>query len=54
MILGLSFMLAVIRKLTGSVWLCVLCHAIVNSMTNFYHKNGFNDLAKHISLFKGF
>ena len=21
---------------------------------NFYHKNGFNDLAKHISLFKGF
>ena len=37
MVLGLSFMLAVIRKLTGSVWLCVLCHAIVNSMSNFYH-----------------
>ena len=35
--LVLSFMLAVIRKLTGSVWLCVLCHAIVNSMSNFYH-----------------
>ena len=37
MVLGLSFMLAVIRDLTGSVWLCVFCHAIVNSMSNFYH-----------------
>ena len=37
MVLGLSFMLAVIRDLTGSVWLCVFCHAIVNSMCNFYH-----------------
>lgn len=41
MVLGLSFMLAAIRKLTGSVWLCVLCHAIVNSMTNFYHYDFF-------------
>lgn len=37
MVLGLSFMLATIRELTGSVWLCVLCHAIVNSMGNFFH-----------------
>ena len=36
MVLGLSFILAAIRKLTGSVWLCVLCHAIVNSMNNFF------------------
>ena len=37
MVLGFSFMLGVIRKLTGSVWLCVLCHGIVNSVGNFYH-----------------
>ncbi len=37
MVLGFSFMLAAVRSLTGSVWLCVLCHGIVNSMGNFYH-----------------
>ena len=30
-------MLGVIRNLTGSVWICVLCHAIINSVGNFYH-----------------
>ncbi|MCR4787374.1 MAG: CPBP family intramembrane metalloprotease [Lachnospiraceae bacterium] len=37
MVLGLSFMMGAIRSLTGSVWLCVLCHGIVNSIGNFYH-----------------
>lgn len=37
MILGLSFILGTIRRLTGSVWLCVLCHAIFNSIGNFFH-----------------
>ena len=36
-VLGLSFMLSTIRKLTNSIWLCVLCHAIVNSLGNFFH-----------------
>ena len=30
-------MLAAIREITGSVWLCVLCHAIINSAGNFFH-----------------
>lgn len=38
-VLGLSFMLSTIRKLTNSIWLCVLCHAIVNSLGNFFHYN---------------
>ena len=37
MVLGMSFMLAAIREITGSVWLCVLCHAIINSSGNFFH-----------------
>jgi membrane protease YdiL (CAAX protease family) len=37
MVLGLSFMLGTVRKVTGSVWLCVLCHAIINSVGSFYH-----------------
>ena len=37
MVLGMSFMLATIREVTGSVWLCVLCHAIINSIGNFFH-----------------
>ncbi len=37
MVLGLSFILGTIRSLTGSVWLCVLCHSIINSIGNFYH-----------------
>lgn len=37
MVLGLCFMMGAVRNLTGSVWLCVLCHGIVNSVGNFYH-----------------
>ena len=37
MVLGMSFMLATIREVTGSVWLCILCHAIINSAGNFFH-----------------
>lgn len=36
-ILGLSFILSTIRKLTKSIWLCILCHSIVNSLGNFFH-----------------
>ncbi|MCR5097741.1 MAG: CPBP family intramembrane metalloprotease [Lachnospiraceae bacterium] len=43
MVLGLSFILGAIRNLTGSVWLCVLCHAIVNSMGSFYHYDFFGN-----------
>lgn len=35
-VLGLSFALASIRKSTGSVWLCVLLHCIVNSLSGIY------------------
>lgn len=35
-VLGLSFALASIRKITGSVWLCVLFHCIVNSLSAIY------------------
>ena len=31
-VMGLSFCLAAIRKVTNSVWLCVLCHSIVNAI----------------------
>ena len=37
MVLGMSFMLSAIREITGSVWLCILCHAIINSAGNFFH-----------------
>lgn len=37
MVLGMSFMLAAIKEITGSVWLCILCHAIINSSGNFLH-----------------
>ena len=37
MVLGMSFMLGAIKELTKSVWLCILCHAIVNSLGNFFH-----------------
>lgn len=36
-VLGLTFILSAVRKLTNSVWLCILCHSIVNSLGNFYH-----------------
>ena len=35
-VLGQSFALAGIRKVTGSVWLCVLFHCIVNSLMGIY------------------
>lgn len=38
-VLGLSFALAGIRKNTDSVWLCVLFHCIVNSLTGIYSIN---------------
>ena len=50
MILGFSFMVAIIRELTGSVWLCILCHAIVNSLGNFFHYDVYgNYLASSIT-----
>ena len=39
-VLGLSFALANIRKNTGSVWLCVLFHCIINSLSGVYIVNG--------------
>ena len=40
-VMGMSFALACIRKSTGSVWLCVLFHAIANSLSGVYliHEN---------------
>lgn len=38
-VLGLSFALSCIKKNTGSVWLCVLFHSIVNSLTGIYSVN---------------
>lgn len=38
-VLGLSFMMSTIRKLTGSVWLCALCHSMVNTLLNIYMFN---------------
>ena len=35
-VLGLSFALASVRKNTGSVWLCILFHCIVNSLLGIY------------------
>lgn len=35
-VLGLSFALASIRKITGSVWLCVFFHSIINSLSGIY------------------
>ena len=38
-VLGLSFALASVRKTSGSVWLCVLFHCIVNSLCSIYIVN---------------
>ena len=40
-VLGLSFALASIRKNTNSVWLCVLFHCIVNSLSGIYIINDY-------------
>ena len=34
--LGSSFMLACIREVIGSVWLCMLCHSIVNALPEVF------------------
>lgn len=39
-VLGLAFALASIRKTTGSVWLCVLFHSLVNSLSGIYDVKG--------------
>lgn len=38
--MGLAFALASIRKNTGSVWLCVLFHSLVNSLLGIYEVKG--------------
>ena len=38
-VLGVSFALAGIRKTSGSVWLCVLFHCIINSLLGIYIVN---------------
>lgn len=51
-VLGLSFALASIRKNTGSVWLCVLFHCIVNSLSGIYviHDNIWGNITAAIIL----
>lgn len=39
-VLGLCFALGCIRKTTGSVWLCVLFHSLVNSLSGIYEVKG--------------
>ena len=34
-------MLGAIKEMTKSVWLCILCHAIVNSIGDFFHYDVF-------------
>ncbi len=45
-VLGESFTLASIRKNTNSVWLCVLSHCIVNSLSGIYIIN--NDIIGNV------
>lgn len=51
-VLGLSFALAGIRKATDSVWLCVLFHCIVNSLSGIYmiHDNLWGNVTAAILL----
>lgn len=35
-VIGTSFMIAAVRKITGSVWLCVLCHMFVNAILEVF------------------
>ena len=50
MIMGISFGLAAIRKVSGSVWLCVLCHMVVNAIPEVFRYNYFgNYLASTIT-----
>ena len=38
-VLGLSFALSAIKKVTGSTWLCILFHCIINSLHGIYMLN---------------
>ncbi len=51
-VFGLSFALAGIRKNTGSLWLCVLFHCIVNSLSGIYiiHDNIWGNITTAILL----
>lgn len=46
-VLGLSFALAAIRLATGSTWLCVLMHCLINSLHGVYiiHENRLGNAA---------
>lgn len=51
-VLGLSFALASIRKITGSVWLCVLFHCLANALSGIYdiNKNIWGNIAAAVLL----
>jgi membrane protease YdiL (CAAX protease family) len=51
-VLGLSFALAVIRKVSNSVWLCVLFHCIINSLSGIYiiNENIYGNIASSVAL----
>lgn len=51
-VLGLGFTLASIRKNTNSVWLCILLHCIVNSLSGIYiiHDNILGNIVTTIIL----
>ncbi|MBD5404486.1 MAG: CPBP family intramembrane metalloprotease [Treponema sp.] len=51
-VLGLSFALASIRKITSSVWLCVLFHCLANALSGIYdiNKNIWGNIAAAILL----
>lgn len=40
-VIGLCFMLSAVRKFTGSVWLCALCHMTVNAIPEVIHYDVF-------------
>ena len=42
--IGLSFMLGAIRKVTGSVWLCVLGHILVNSIMESFRYDFYGNM----------
>ena len=46
-VVGLSFALAAIRKVTGSVWMCVLFHSLINSLHGVFiiHNNILGNVA---------
>jgi membrane protease YdiL (CAAX protease family) len=36
LVVGFSFVLATVYKLTKSIWLCVFCHALINSLNGIF------------------